>query len=145
MNLLGVYHYHAHNATVENGRIDWISREIRSVRDVGRPRLGFPPNLVFRKDMSSVAVRKPYPCGGGFVPRNLVALQLASDLLEEPGCTVCEGSSPHITRIGIAAETSIFPESDPVARIHFVFRIDQILQSLQVDFPSGLLHRLGDT
>src|SRR5215470_4447676 len=85
------------------------------------------------------------PWGRGFVARNLVALQLASDLLEEPGCTVCEGSSPHITRIGIAAETSIFPESDPVARIHFVFRIDQILQSLQVDFPSGLLHCLGDT
>src|SRR5215472_15696346 len=51
-------------------------------------------------------VRTP-ALGRGFVARNLVALQLASDLLEEPGCTVCKGSGPHITRFGIAAETSI--------------------------------------
>jgi hypothetical protein len=57
-------------------------------------------------------------------------------------CTICEGSDPHI---GIAPEATIFPEADPIARIHLVFGIDQILQSLEVDFPSGLLHRFGDT
>ena len=72
-------------------------------------------------------------------------LQLASDLLEELGCTICEGSDPHIARFGISAEASIFPESAPIACIHFVFGIDQILQSLDVDFPSDLLHCLGDT
>src|SRR5271165_2191096 len=65
--------------------------------------------------------------------------------MEEPGCTICEGSDPHIAWFGIAAEASIFPETDPIARIHFVFGIEQILQSLDVDFPSDLVHRLGDT
>jgi hypothetical protein len=71
-------------------------------------------------------------------------LQLASDLLEEPDCTICDGSDLYIAWFGIAAEASIFPETDPIARIHFVFGIDQILQSLDVDFPSGLVRCLGD-
>ena len=64
--------------------------------------------------------------------------------LEEPGCTTSQGSVPHIARLAIAAEASILPKSDPIAGIHVVFGIDQILQSLHVDFPSGLLHRLGN-
>src|SRR5215469_8689504 len=113
------------------------------VREKQRPpgRLEFLVSPVGAPRRSS----NPAPWGRGFVAWHLVALQLASDHLEEHGCTVCKGSGPHITRIGIAAETSIFPESDPVPRIHFVFRTEQILQSLQVDFPSGLLHCLGDT
>jgi hypothetical protein len=41
-------------------------------------------------------------------------LQLASDLLEEPDCTICEGSDPHIAWFGIAAEevsAAIWPGS----------------------------------
>jgi hypothetical protein len=54
-------------------------------------------------------------------------LQLPSELLEEPGCPIREGFVPHIVRFGRAAKASIFPKSGPIARIHFVFRIDQIL------------------
>jgi hypothetical protein len=54
-------------------------------------------------------------------------LRLPSGLLEEPGCTICESFVPHIVRFGSVAKASIFPKSDPIARIHFVFRIDQIL------------------
>src|SRR5215469_12961999 len=78
----------------------------------------------------------PKPCRD-LVLRKLLAVTVgSSDLLDEPRCTIWEG---------ISAEASIFPESDPIACVHFVFGIDQILQSLHVDFPSGLLHGLGDT
>jgi hypothetical protein len=53
-------------------------------------------------------------------------LRLPSGLLEEPGCTICEGFVPPIVWFGSVAKASIFPKSDPIARIHFVFRIDQI-------------------
>jgi hypothetical protein len=59
-------------------------------------------------------------------PRNLI-VTVVFWLLEEPGCTMCEGFVPHIVRFGSAAEASIFPRSNPIARIHFVFRVDQIL------------------
>ena len=72
-------------------------------------------------------------------------LQLGSDFLEEPSCSIGEGSVADIARFGIAAEAPIFPKSDPIARIHSVFGIDQMLQGLHVDFPSGLLDRFGDT
>src|SRR5215470_13206525 len=72
-------------------------------------------------------------------------LQLGSDFLEEPSCSIGEGSGADIARFGIAAEAPIFPKSDPIARIHSVFGIDQMLQGLHVDFPSGLLDRFGDT
>jgi hypothetical protein len=54
-------------------------------------------------------------------------LRLPSGLLEEPGCTICEGFVPHIVRFGSVVKAPIFPKSHPIARIHFVFRIDQIL------------------
>jgi hypothetical protein len=47
--------------------------------------------------------------------------------------------------LALAAEAPIFPKSDPIARIHSVFGIDQMLQGLHVDFPSDLLDRFGDT
>ena len=72
-------------------------------------------------------------------------LQLGSDSLEEPSCSIGEGSVALIARFGIAAEAPIFPKSDPIARIHSVFGIDQMLQGLHVDLPSGLLDRFGDT
>ena len=55
-------------------------------------------------------------------------LQLGSDFLEEPSCSIGEGSGADIARFGIAAEAPIFPKSDPIARIHSVFGIDQMLQ-----------------
>jgi len=58
--------------------------------------------------------------------------------------TICEGSHPPIACFG-SAEASIFPETDPISSSHFVFGIDQILQRLEVDFPSGLVNCLGDT
>ena len=36
-------------------------------------------------------------------------LRLLSGLLEEPGCTICEGFVPHIVRFGSVAKASIFP------------------------------------
>src|SRR6516164_3227802 len=72
-------------------------------------------------------------------------LLLGSDFLEEPSCSISEGSGADIARFGIAAEATIFPKSDPIARIHSVFGIDQMLQGLHIDFPSGLLDRFGDT
>jgi hypothetical protein len=72
-------------------------------------------------------------------------LQLGSDFLEEPSCSIGEGSGADIARFGIAAEAPIVPKSDPIARIHSVFGIDQMLQGLHVDFPSGLLDRFGGT
>jgi hypothetical protein len=38
-------------------------------------------------------------------------LQLASVLLEKPGCTIREGSVRYIARFGIATEASIFPKT----------------------------------
>src|SRR5215469_10290736 len=72
-------------------------------------------------------------------------LQLGSDFREEPSCSIGEGSGADIARFGIVAEAPIFPKSDPIARIHSVFGIDQMLQGLHVDFPSGLLDRSCDT
>jgi hypothetical protein len=54
-------------------------------------------------------------------------LRLPPGLLEEPGCTICEGFVPHIVRFGSVAKASISPKSGPIACIHFAFRIDQIL------------------
>ena len=68
--------------------------------------------------------------GGALSHGTGLLLQLGSDFLEEPGCSIGEGPVAHIARFGIAAEAAIFPKSDPIARIHSVFGIDQMLQAL---------------
>src|SRR5271165_6984712 len=63
----------------------------------------------------------------GLPHETCLLLQLAPDLLEEPGCTNCQGSDPHIAWFG-AAEASVFPETTPSPPILFFFGIKKIFQ-----------------
>jgi hypothetical protein len=107
-------------------------REARHVRRASRPsaieqKSSAACRIPAVARQGAIRVKQSPTFGATSARQTCLLLQLPSGLPEEPGGTSCEGFVPHVVRFGSVAEASIFPKSDPIAHIHFVFRIDQIL------------------
>jgi hypothetical protein len=120
-------------AQSEIRRIDETKLKLWLVISESRPQSVFKIGGISKRCQGMTPKADPH-LWRGFVPPNLLWLQLPSGLLEEPGCPICEGFVPHIIRFGSTAKASIFPKSGPIVRIHFVFDRSDLVD-LVLRFP----------